>query len=91
MGSSYAPRCVKRRPYQNHNRPRHDRLFEEPTYLVLVNVRLAKRFQYELRRRAPGERDAGEPPDQARPAPRHTSKTVFRLRETQPYGSNVAR
>jgi len=91
MGRIYAPRCIKRRPYQNHNRPRHDRLFEEPTYLVLVNVSLAKRFQYELTLRAPGERDAGEPPDQARSALRHTSKTVFRLRERRPYGSSGAR
>lgn len=90
MGRTYAPRCVKRRPYQNHNRPRHDRLFEEPTYLVLVNVSPAKRFQYELKLRVRGERDVGEQPDQATPAPRHTWKIAFRPRETQPYGSNDA-
>lgn len=62
--------------------------FEEPTYLVLINVPLDERFQYETTLHALAERGAGERPAQARFAPVDTSKIAFHRDETRLYGNN---
>lgn len=82
------PGAIKRRPCQSQNRFQLDRLFEEPTYLVLINVPLVERFQFETTLHVPAERGAGELPAQARFAPVDTSKIAFHRDEMRLYGNS---